>query len=173
MSGYCEDDVNNAETCIIVKGKIMKLVIGGAYQGKCTFAAEHFNCKDTDILDGEKCTLEQLLAAKAVKNFHLFIKKLLEAEVAMQELSQNDNVDSDGKSSAALSQPALADDLPQMIAERNPQLIIISNELGYGVVPMDAFDRLWREKTGRVCTKVAQSCDEVYRVVCGIGEKLK
>lgn len=38
---------------------------------------------------------------------------------------------------------------------------------------MEAFDRKWREKTGRVCTELARQADTVYRVVCGIGIPLK
>ena len=38
---------------------------------------------------------------------------------------------------------------------KNPDLVLISNELGYGVVPMDVFDRNYRETTGRVCTEIA------------------
>ena len=49
----------------------------------------------------------------------------------------------------------------------------MTNELGYGVVPVDAFDRLWREKTGRICTELAGKAEEVHRVVCGIGMVIK
>ena len=55
----------------------------------------------------------------------------------------------------------------------HPDLVLISNELGYGVVPMDVFDRNYRETTGRVCTEIASEADAVYRVVCGIGTKIK
>ena len=47
------------------------------------------------------------------------------------------------------------------------------DELGYGVVPVDKFDRAYREKTGRVCCQVAKRASEVYRVVCGIGTVVK
>ena len=42
---------------------------------------------------------------------------------------------------------------------KNPDLIVISNELGYGVVPIDAFDRKYRESTGRLCTQLAAKAD--------------
>ncbi len=57
--------------------------------------------------------------------------------------------------------------------KKNPNLVIVSNELGYGVVPMEKKDRLWRERVGRVCTCIAARADEVVRVVCGIGTRLK
>ena len=46
-------------------------------------------------------------------------------------------------------------------------------ELGYGVVPVDQFDRADREKTGRACCKVAQSAQVVHRVGCGVGTVIK
>ena len=32
--------------------------------------------------------------------------------------------------------------------QKNPDIVLVSNELGYGVVPIDAFDRNYRETTG-------------------------
>ena len=63
-------------------------------------------------------------------------------------------------------------DLAEQLWMKNPDLVLISNELGYGVVPMDVFDRNYRETTGRVCTEIASWADAVYRVVCGIGTKI-
>lgn len=59
------------------------------------------------------------------------------------------------------------------LIEKNPDLVVVSNELGYGIVPMEKQDRLWRETTGRVCTCLASRASEVVRVVCGIGTWLK
>ena len=50
---------------------------------------------------------------------------------------------------------------------------VVCNELGCGVVPVDAFDREYRERTGRVCTVLAAASDEVYRVICGVGLRIK
>ena len=58
-------------------------------------------------------------------------------------------------------------------AAENPEICIVTNELGYGVVPIEPFDRKWREKTGRICTELAAKADSVTRVVCGIGILLK
>ena len=63
--------------------------------------------------------------------------------------------------------------LAARIQSENPEVVIVTNELGYGVVPVDAFDRNFREATGRVCTQLAESADEVCRVVCGIGQVIK
>ena len=57
--------------------------------------------------------------------------------------------------------------------KENPDLIIVTDEVGYGIVPMDAKDREWREACGRVCTKLAAHAAQVVRVCCGIGTQLK
>ena len=50
------------------------------------------------------------------------------------------------------------------LERRNPDI---------GVVPIDKFDRAYREKTGRVCCQAARRASEVHRVVCGIGTVIK
>ena len=72
-----------------------------------------------------------------------------------------------------LEQEMSVQDLAEQLRMKNSDLVLISNELGYGVVPMDVFDRNYRETTGRVCTEIASEADAVYRVVCGIGTKIK
>ena len=47
--------------------------------------------------------------------------------------------------------------LAARIQSENPEVVIVTNELGYGVVPVDAFDRNFREATGRVCTQFAEA----------------
>ena len=62
--------------------------------------------------------------------------------------------------------------IPKLLQE-NPRIVLVTNELGYGIVPIDPFDRSWRELTGRICTELAEHADEVTRVVCGIPVVLK
>lgn len=51
--------------------------------------------------------------------------------------------------------------------------VIICDEVGCGVVPMDAKDRAYREAVGRACKKLAQNSDIVERVFCGIATRIK
>ncbi len=51
--------------------------------------------------------------------------------------------------------------------------VVISREVGCGVVPTDGFDRLWRERHGVLLKKTAASAKSVTRVFCGIGEDMK
>lgn len=53
------------------------------------------------------------------------------------------------------------------------EIVIISDELGYGIVPVDQFERGYRELNGRVNCYLAKHAQEVIRVICGIGTKIK
>lgn len=59
------------------------------------------------------------------------------------------------------------------MTEKNPDLIVTVNELGCGIVPMDPFDREWREVTGRISCMLAERAEEVYRVTCGIAVRIR
>lgn len=59
------------------------------------------------------------------------------------------------------------------LLEEKDNLIIITDEIGYGLVPMDAFEREYRETSGRVNCYLASEAKQVIRVVCGIGTRIK
>lgn len=51
--------------------------------------------------------------------------------------------------------------------------VVVCDEVGNGIVPMVKEERVYRETVGRVCCEIAKQADEVYRVFCGIGTRLK
>lgn len=51
--------------------------------------------------------------------------------------------------------------------------VVLADEIGYGIVPEDAFLRKYREETGRLCCLLAAEADTVIRVVAGIGTVIK
>ncbi len=51
--------------------------------------------------------------------------------------------------------------------------IIICNEVGSGVVPIDKGERAAREATGRLCVELAEHAEKVIRVCCGIPSVIK
>jgi hypothetical protein len=57
--------------------------------------------------------------------------------------------------------------------DAHPHCVIICNEVGGGIVPMEKSEREHREKVGRVSCMLAKRADAVYRVVCGIGMRIK
>ena len=61
----------------------------------------------------------------------------------------------------------------QSFLNRCENCIIICDEIGNGIVPVDAFEREYRERTGRILIRLAQEAEEVERVICGIGQRIK
>ena len=57
--------------------------------------------------------------------------------------------------------------------EENPDCILICDEIGNGIVPVDAFERMYREQVGRILIEVAKRADRVERVICGLGQRIK
>ncbi len=66
---------------------------------------------------------------------------------------------------------------PRAFAERfcreHPGAVVAANEVGAGVVPIAAEDRAFREAAGRALCVVAQTSEQVTRVLCGIGVRIK
>jgi len=46
--------------------------------------------------------------------------------------------------------------------------IVVCDEVGSGVIPLDKDERLKREATGRLCCKLAEQAERVIRMVAGI-----
>lgn len=126
----------------------MKLVIGGAFQGKKAYVKQHLKIKEEDMADGKDASYEALFHCRCIYHFHEWIKKGIEEKWDFKNLAEK-------------------------LLKRNPEVLIITNELGYGVVPVDAFDRTYRETTGRICTEIAAVCEQVIRVSCGLGMVIK
>lgn len=55
----------------------------------------------------------------------------------------------------------------------HPSAVLAANEVGAGVVPMTAEDRAFREAVGRALCIIAQSSEQVTRVMCGLGVRIK
>ena len=95
----------------------MEMIIGGAFQGKSTLAEKDH--PDVTWINGAQADWESLSHAEGVMGFHEYIRK---------EMKAGNDISS------------LAEDLIRV----NPDLILVSDEVGYGVVPIDAFDRAYR-----------------------------
>lgn len=185
----------------------MKLVIGGAYQGKLAYAKEAYGIADGWI-DGRSCALEAIWTCSGISHFHEYVRRMMtdaeseagldsfageKSEAGMDSFAGAENgtgvnrfageKSETGMDDTAGNKPAkafTAVNIEEFAAafirelyEKNPSVVIISNELGCGVVPVERFDRMWREMVGRMCVCAAGYSDEVVRVVCGLGMKLK
>lgn len=125
----------------------MKMIIGGAYQGQLEWARTHHpEISEKEWIDGKECEKAELFTCKGIYNFHEYIRNVKEEQRA---------------------------DIASELIRRNPGIILVSDEIGYGLVPIDVDDRCYREQVGRICTELAAFSDEVVRVVMGIGTRIK
>ncbi len=65
------------------------------------------------------------------------------------------------------------DKLSQVCRESKSDVIIISNEVGLGIVPDNALSREFRDIAGCVNQILAEEADEVYFMVAGITQRIK
>ena len=125
----------------------MVLIFGGAYQGKLDFAMKKFNIKDTDIFT---CTEDSFpyFSKKIIDRAELFFLKCVKDGIEPRDiLCENIN----------------------MLQDK----IVIARDISQGIVPIDSVQRAWREASGRAMMYLAGEAEEVYRVFCGLSEKLK
>lgn len=132
----------------------MRLVIGGYSQGKLNYVLQNNNGSNYLIMDARLPDEKQLQKATAqgktvvINHFHTLVKTgLLQGANTEEEIME--------------------------FLKKAPGSIVISDEIGNGIVPVEAFEREYREQTGRILVKLAGQADEVVRVICGIGQKIK
>ena len=65
------------------------------------------------------------------------------------------------------------EDAADVLLSSLPELIVICDEVGSGIVPVEPFEREFRERLGRYLIKLAEQSQSVERVFCGIGQKIK
>ena len=69
--------------------------------------------------------------------------------------------------------PKATSSLVEAIVARRDPVILVTNEVGGGIVPENALARQFRDEAGRLNQIVAEAVDEVYTCISGIPLKLK
>ncbi|WP_431089900.1 bifunctional adenosylcobinamide kinase/adenosylcobinamide-phosphate guanylyltransferase [Paenibacillus sp. 8b26] len=77
--------------------------------------------------------------------------------------------DEDGEAGAR----AAMDDLATAVEQYPGPLVIVTNEVGDGIVPEYPLGRLYRDLSGMMNQRIARLCDEVFLVTAGIPVELK
>lgn len=133
----------------------MRLVIGGYAQGKLEYVLEKYNLQKNAVWDAvlpdKEAGADDLVLQNetvVIDHFHLWVKERILAGGCPEE---------------------------EMMAFLDVcrDCIIICDEVGNGIVPMEPFEREYRERVGRLLIRLAEPAEEVERVICGIGQKIK
>ena len=87
-------------------------------------------------------------------------------------------IDSEGRQRENLKQKQLQilgeiNKLCKVCRESKSDVIIVSNEVGLGIVPDNALSRVFRDIAGSANQILADEADEVYFMVAGIAQKIK
>ncbi len=141
----------------------MELVIGGCFQGKLDYAKKELARQGIlviteEIIDGMQIDLilweddrrrhgEQV---RILNHFHLWVKDWME----------------EGREAELM--PAL-----EKMLLKHPDLWIVCDEVGCGVVPVEKTERAYRELVGRLLCFLAQKAEHVVRIVAGMPMKIK
>lgn len=126
----------------------MIFVTGGCFQGKQQWVLQNCQVQPFRVADGAVCSMEEIKSAGVLDHFHLLVRRWMQA----------------GKIPADETEKILSD---------NPDIVIITDEISSGIVPLDVKEREWREVHGRICCQLAGRADAVFRIIAGIGQKIK
>jgi adenosylcobinamide kinase/adenosylcobinamide-phosphate guanylyltransferase len=144
-----QGEVLQVESCLMEKKENrMELIIGGYHQGKTDYIKKRYGLSEENMMDAEELTGCDMKGRSCLLHFHLLIRELLKKEVPVDEY------------------------LERLFAE-NEIRIITADEIGSGIVPVDAFERRYREETGRWVCRLAEKSERVIRVLYGIGQVMK
>ena len=123
----------------------MIMVTGGTFQGKTAYTMRKFGLAESDIADGADASFEKLKTARCITNYHLLVKRLGDDCIGFTE----------------------------ELCRTNPEAVIIIDEIGCGIVPVEKSERIWRENVGRCGCIIAANSEKVLRIVCGIPAIIK
>jgi adenosylcobinamide kinase/adenosylcobinamide-phosphate guanylyltransferase len=165
------------------------LILGGARSGKSRFAEETAQAARKPLiyiataqaLDGEMRTRIQHHQTNRDDRWQT-VEEPLQLAAALQEYSTAGNCILVDCLTLWLTNLLLADEetfqreraallsaLPHMPGD----IIFVSNEVGMGIVPMDALSRRFVDEAGRLHQTLAQHCDYVTLVTAGLPMSLK
>lgn len=126
----------------------MKFIIGGSYQGKLAFAQQEFALKGEDIFLCTKDTTSIDFDKKCIAYIDQYALNAIRSGI----------------------EPA---DVFKANIEKLKDAILIANDVSCGIVPIDPDLRAWREACGRLNNYLARESESVFRLFCGLPQKIK
>ncbi len=170
-------------------------IIGGARAGKSTYAqklAEDIGGEVLFVATAEAKDEDMSLRIEGHKKSRPLNWRTLEAPVSVANaigdnigdasvvivdcitmLVSNIVLSTSDASSAEFEVLKGIDALIGVMASKSSAYIIVSNEVGLGIVPDNALSRIYRDCLGRANQKLAQYANEVYFLAAGIPVKIK
>ena len=128
----------------------MIMITGGLSQGKLKVAAALLQkeLQTADCACGDQDGCEDMFGKQVIYGFHHYIRRM-----------QRDGMDWEY--------------YVERILHECRDSVVILDEVGCGIVPMGRDEREYRETVGLAGQRLAAGADHVYRVICGIGTRIK
>ena len=137
----------------------MILVFGGAYQGKLGYARDNFKIEKVFDCSDEHGGSDLTPPGAG--------------ELPEPDLSADAICGLEGFVSECSSRGIEAADWFSQRRDQWQDKVLIIQDRSQGIVPVDAEQRAAREMNGRLMIYLAGEADEVHRVFCGIGKRIK
>ncbi|MDY0236248.1 MAG: bifunctional adenosylcobinamide kinase/adenosylcobinamide-phosphate guanylyltransferase [Gudongella sp.] len=177
----------------------MILVTGGARSGKSNFAQSLFD-DDKDVVyiatsrieDSEmdervllhkanrpnewrtfEGTYDLELAVGEEKKYLLDCLTVLTSNIMFDLSKDMEHIDMEVQNKVENTTVSQITKLYNKLEKIDGELVLVTNELGYSLVPENHVGRVFRDIQGRVNQRIATLSNEVYLVCCGIPVKIK
>lgn len=124
----------------------MIVIVGGRYQGKREFARKLSGLEETEfaamVAQAGRISPEEAIGKRCLVDFQDFLRRIMESGTDPQEFVS-------------------------AVLETEPEIVTLA-EVGSGLVPMERFERDWRDAVGVAGQRLVARADTVYRVTCGL-----
>lgn len=159
----------------------MRLIIGGQAQGKLDYAMRQYGIDREEVVSGDRCSAEELREAVCIDRLQDYILRQVKERVSGSKETEgsegtgwNPSAEEPGDPEMPGLNPAgEPEDFLYLLPPLREDAVVICNEVGLGIVPVDPVERMYREVTGRICCRLAARAVSVERVQCGIPMRIK
>ncbi len=126
----------------------MEVYIGGYAQGKLAYVKQVHSGEDLWVAEDCAALSEKRTGRLVLNGMHRMIRELLEEGQDPQAFFEG-------------------------VFDQYPDCIVICDEVGNGIVPVDQKERKYRDKVGEILILAAEKAGRVERVICGLGQRIK
>lgn len=126
----------------------MILVIGSSFQGQLGYVLNEFRLTAKDVADGDLIGFDTITDYKVIDKFHLTVKRLYEGGLNIDEF------------------------VAKCFASKTLK-IIVADEIGSGIVPLEPDIRELRDEIGQILQIIASKSEKVVRICCGLPVVIK